>query len=162
MDNQEPQVADEYNISWDASEYIHHEKSPLWYVYFALAAIVVLTGTYFLLHDIISIIVITLMAITVLVFANRQPRALHYQLSDEGIKIDNRGYGYGSFKSFSVMQNGVVESIYLEPVERFMPPISIYFGPDDADKIINIIGQYLPHRERESDFIDKLVHRLRL
>lgn len=150
------------NISWQASEYIHHEKDPLWYVYFAIISILLLAGTYFLLKDVISLIVITLMAIAVLVFANRKPLALDYQLSDEGIAINGKGYSYAQFKSFSVVAMGAVESIYLEPLERFMPPISIYFAPEDADKIINTIGSYLPHREHKPDIIDTIVRRIRL
>ena len=149
-------------INWEASEYIHHEKSVGWYLLFGLGSAIIIGGTYLLLEDIISIIVVTLMSITILVFANRRPRALQYVLSDEGIKIDGRGYAYSSFKSFSIMQYGAVESIYLEPLERFMPPISVYYAPEQAEMITEMIGQYLPHRDREPDFVDRLVHRIRL
>ncbi len=149
------------DIEWEASEYIHHEKSVTWYLLFGVASAAVIAGTYLILRDIVSIVVVTMMAITLLIFANRPPRSLKYVLSDEGIKIDGRGYSYASFKSFSIMQYGAVESVYLEPVERFMPPISIYFAPENGDAIINTLGQYLPHRDREPDFIDRVVHRIR-
>lgn len=152
----------DFEISWEASEYIHHEKNPLWFVLFGLFFTVILTGIYLLLKDVISIIVITLMAISVMVFANRKPRTLSYNLSDEGITIDGRAYSYDSFKSFSVMGVGAMESIFLEPLDRFMPPISIYFIESDADKIFEILGSYLPNRIREPDMIDRVIHRLRL
>ena len=157
-----PTTKDQNSITWEASEYIHHEKSPVWYLSFGIGAAVLVGGTYLLLQDVISIIVVTLMAITVIVFANRPPRQLKYHLDDNGIEIDGRGYAYGSFKSFSLMHNGAVESIYLEPLERFMPPITIYFTPEDGDHIVDIIGRYLPHRERVPDFIDRLIHKIRL
>lgn len=150
------------SISWEASEYVHHEKDPLWFAVFGIVIAGVLALMYWLVEDIISIIVILLMAITVMVFANRRPRSLKYQLDNDGITIDGRMYKYGSFKSFSVMQEGAVQSIFLEPLERFMPPISVYFSPEDANTIYNIIGQHLPNRTREPDIIDRLVHRLRL
>ena len=150
------------SVSWEASEYVHHEKDPLWFAIFGIVIAGILTGMYFLLEDVIAIIVILLMAIAVLVFANRRPRSLKYELNDKGITIDNRSYSYSSFKSFSIMDEGAVQSIFLEPLERFMPPISVYFSPDDADKIFAVIGQYLPNRNRQPDLMDRLVHRLRL
>lgn len=153
---------DEYQVSWEASEYILHEKTAGWFVIFGVSSAIVLFGTYLILKDIVSIVVVAMMAITVVLFANRKPRSLHYTVSDEGIKIDERGYPYSSFKSFSIMSYGAVESVYLEPLERFMPPISIYFAPEDADRIMNVLGTYLPHRDREPDLIDRIVHRIRL
>ena len=154
--------SDDVELAWEASEYIHHEKSPVWFLLFGLGSALIVAGTYLLLRDIVSIIVVTLMAITVVVFAGRKPKSLKYELTDQGIRIEERAYGYGSFKSFSIMHYGAVESVYLEPLERFMPPISIYYAPEDADKVVNILGRYLPHRDREPDFVDKLVHRIRL
>ena len=149
-------------VSWQASEYIHHEKSPLWFIVFGLFFAAILSGMYLLLNDVISIIVITLMAIAVMLFANRRPRTLSYHLDENGVTIDNKSYPYSAFKSFSVMQTGVIESIFLEPLERFVPPISIYFADEDAEKIFGILGSYLPNRIKQPDVIDRLVHRLRL
>ncbi len=153
---------EDFKISWEASEYVHHEKNPLWFIAFGVVFAFFMAGIYLLLEDIVSIIVITLMAITVVIFANRKPRTLSYTLDDHGITIDNNSYTYASFKSFSIMQTGAIESIFLEPLERFMPPISIYFGEKDADRILSILGKYLPNRVREPDLVDRLVHRLRL
>jgi hypothetical protein len=149
-------------LSWNASEYVHHEKDPIWFLLFGAGIAALLSGMYFLLRDVISVIVILLMAVTVMVFANRKPRTLHYELHEDGIVIEGRQYAFRSFKSFSIMQMGIVESIFLEPLERFMPPISIYFDPKDGDIIVNALGNALPARERDPDFVDRLVHRLRL
>ena len=149
-------------VAWEASEYIHHEKSLMGYVMFAVATIGILGGTYVLIHDIIAIVIVTMMAIVVVIFANRPPHSLKYELGDDGLKVEEREYPYSAFKSFSVMEYGAVESVYLEPVERFMPPISVYFSPEDGDRIISLLGTYLPHRERKPDIVDQLVHRIRL
>lgn len=166
MQNDENQTEtsqdDSYLVSWQASEYVHHEKDVLWFASYAVVALIVLSGTYLLLRDVVSIIVVALMAIAVLVYANRQPRSLSYQLDDHGVIIDGREYDYSSFKSFSVLQYGAVETIFLEPLERFMPPISIYFAPEDGEKITSILGEYLPYREKQPDLIDTIFHRLRI
>lgn len=152
----------EYQITWQASEYVHHEKEALWFAVFGLVAAAILTGTYLLLKDVVSIIVVALMAIAVVIYANRKPKSLTYELDDHGVVIDGRTYDYSSFKSFSIIQYGVVETIFLDPLDRFMPPISIYFAPDDGEKISSILGEYLPYRDKQPDYIDRIVHRLRI
>ena len=87
--------SEENEITWEASEYIHHEKSPLWYVFFAIGTAAILALTYLLIKDIVSIVIVSMMAITVVIFANRQPRSLKYVLSDNGLKVMGREYGYG-------------------------------------------------------------------
>lgn len=153
----------ENGIAWEASEYAHNEKSIGWYAIYVLILSVVTGVTFWLTGgDWISLVVVTIMAVTLLIFANRKPRTIQYQVSDEGITIDGRLYPYKSFKSFSLMRMGATESLYLEPLERFMPSISVYFADEDGEQIIDILGSYLPHRDREPDLVDRVVHRIRL
>jgi hypothetical protein len=75
--------------------------------------------------------------------------------------IGQKFYDWGMFKSFSVIEEDAINSIYLTPLKRFMPAISVYYSPDDEEKILTTISNYLPHEERARDFIDKLMHRIR-
>ena len=154
---------DKYSISWQASEYVHHKKSALWLIIYALATVLVVVATYVVLnHDIFSVIVIALMASVLAIFAIKQPRSNSYKVDDSGVEINHRQFNYKSFKSFSIMDYGAIESIYLDPLERFMPPISIYFEPKDGEKIANILGGYLPLKQRQPDVFDRVIHRIRL
>lgn len=150
------------SITWQASEYIHHEKGPVWFVVFGLVIAALLVAVYFLIEDIISIVVIILMAIMVIIYANRKPKTLRYTLNYEGLTIEEKNYPYEVFRSFSIVNDRGVQSIYLEPIERFMPPISVYFLPEDAGRIVNMMGMHLPASQKEQDFFDSLVRKLRL
>ncbi len=149
-------------IKWEASEYVHHDKSPIWYVAYVLFFTALLGGIYFIVKDIISVVVIGLLAVAALVLSTRKPRTLSYELTGSGIVINGKEFPYASFKSFSIMQSDALENIFLEPLERYMPPISVYVAPDQIDAVASIIGQYLPNRMRDPDLIDRFIHRIRL
>ncbi len=150
------------DVSWTASEFVDHDKSSGWYMLLALSAIGLAAITYFFSHgDLISTAVVLVVFAAFGVFAARKPRQLEYNVNDQGIKIGEKFYPYSSFRSFSIVQEDALESIWLMPLKRFMPIISIYFDSDDGQKIIDVLGQALPIENREPDFVDKLMHRIR-
>lgn len=148
-------------LVWEASEYIHHEKDFTWFAIFGVATAVVMLLMYLILEDILSLLVVALMAVAVVVYANRPPRVLRYGVSDDGVDIGERKYSFESFKSFSIVQEGAIESIILNPLQRFMPPITVYFAPEQGQQIVDILSHYLPLREYEPDFVDRFATRIR-
>jgi hypothetical protein len=47
------------------------------------------------------------------------------------------------------------------PLKRFGLPTTIYFAPEDEDRIVDIINQHLPFEPRDRDAIDRLMKRIR-
>ena len=148
-------------VSWTASEFIEHSKTAVWYVVFGFVAAVIITAIYFVTRDILSIISLSIMAIVFMVLAARKPRTLQYRLSDKGIQAGEKFYGMNQFKSFSVIQEGPIRSISLLPLKRFMPSFTIYFSPEDEDKIVNFLSQHLAYEERKQDPVDRLMRSIR-
>ena len=149
-------------ITWTASEFIAHNKTALWYLVL-VGITVVLAVIMFLITDgdIVSIVVVAIMAILFGYTASRKPRELPYRIDSKGLTIDKKLYTYASFKSFSLVQESEVESIWLLPLQRFSPGLSIYFAPDEKDKIMNTLSEYLPVEERKLDIVDTLMHKIR-
>ena len=148
-------------VEWSASEYIAHEKSAGWYLaLFAgggMAAVVV----YVISRDILSSIVILLACAAISVYAGRKPSTNRYILSENGVQVEQKFYPYGGFRSFSVVEEGAINSIWLKPLKRFAPIVTMYFSPDDEQKIIDVLANFLPHEERELDAIDRFSKRIR-
>lgn len=157
----EPTLEEEAEVSWEASEYIHHQKNSSWYLGFI--GVVILAGTllYLLLRDIFSVVVLILMAVAVGIYAGRKPQVQRYALSQSGLSIGNRHYSFDEFRSFSLNEEGSVLSVTFTPLKRFMPPISIYFMPQDADRIGDVLEGALPHEEHEPDIVDRLMKKIR-
>ncbi len=148
-------------ITWEASEYIAHEKPITWYLILYGVSLALSLFVYIVTQGIVGSIAIMTMAVCLGFLASRPPQSKQYELSSDGIKINGQLYGYASYLSFSVVEEGAIDSIWIKPIARFKPFIVMYFTPEDEDKIIDVLSNFLPHEQRELDKIDQLSRRLR-
>lgn len=148
-------------IDWTASEYISHSKSFVWYFQLTFVAVLAAGVTYLLMRDWVVVGTIFVVAIIFGVAAGRKPRVLHYAVDSQGITISQKKYPYSMFKSFSIIQEGPIRSIFLMPIKRFNPPLSLYYPPEGESQITQTIGSHLPQEAREQDTIDKFMHKIR-
>ena len=149
------------DVSWSASEYISHPKNMNWFAMLAAATVALAVIVYFITSDVLSAIIIVVLGIIVGVFAARQPRVLDYQLDNRGIHMGVRFYPYGTFKSFSVINDGAFSHISLLPLRRFMPPMAIHYSPEDEKKIMETLGDYLPYEKPSRDLIESFSRKVR-
>lgn len=148
-------------ISWTASEFVAHEKNFNWYAGLIAIAAVVSILIYMVTRDVTSSVVVVVCALALGVLANRKPRQLQYALSESGITIGNKHFDYGAFKSFSVVPEGAFSSVVFIPLKRFAPPTTIYYAPEDEDRILDILSNVLPLEEHKPDAIDSIARRVR-
>ena len=148
-------------LTWSASEYIGNPKTSSWFLMLGAASIGTAVIVYLLTSDLVSVIVIMLLAVAVGIFAARQPQVLDYSLDKTGIQRGQRFFPYDSFKTFSVIQDGAFNHIYLLPLKRFSPPLEVHYSPEDEDKIINIFADYLPFEEQKRDIIENFSRRIK-
>jgi len=148
-------------LMWTASEFIAHDKSPLWFVSLFGGAAVISALVYLFTRDKVATAVIAFVAIVFAVFAVRKPRILQYHLDEAGLTIGNRFHPLQSFKYFAVVEEGPIRSILLLPLQRFMPTLSLYYPPEKEDAIVDLFGLTLPLHDAPNDPIDRLMHKLR-
>lgn len=148
-------------VTWTASEFVANEKTARWYMLLAIAAGVVSAIIYLLTRDIISSGMIVIVAILFGIFAARKPRVLEYKLNEAGLTIGAKFYPYDVFKSFSVLEEGAIDCIWLMPLKRFMPVISVYFPSESGEKIANLLSQFLPYEEMQHDVVDRFMRKIR-
>lgn len=150
------------SIQWQASEFVDHQKNPIWFLLFGLGTVVFSIGIYFITGgSILSTVVVAVAGLTFAMYAGQKPRTLTYALLPNTLKIGDKQYSYDDFKTFSVMQEGALNSIILQPLKRFLPPLTLYFANDDGEKIFDILASRVPHEERKADAIDSLMRRIR-
>jgi hypothetical protein len=150
----------EASFAWQASEYIHHEKTLIWYVvltiiFFALLAIAYFTKQW------LSIGVFIVMAVAIVVYARKPPRTLTYELGNDGISVDGHLYPFDQFRTFAVLPDLSWHTIDLEPTRRFMPRLSILFETENFDEVVGHLSQYLPRVDRQPDAVERLTRYLR-
>jgi len=157
-DNPKP---DDASIHWQASEFVMHSKPAWWYAAFIGTAI--LLGLIFavLLKDIVAAIAILAVFALTFVMAMRKPRTLSYAVDNSGVVVGERNFPFETFRSFSIIQDGGLDSIFLQPLQRFSLPIIIYFAPEDGEKIVKTLSFHLPHEERDMSLVDKFARTMR-
>jgi hypothetical protein len=155
------QLPPEDEITWTASEFIAHEKSGTWYLKLAGAAVLIAVAVLLLTKDKISAIVVLVGAFLFGVVAARQPRELQYRLDQAGVSIGQRYFPYEEFRSFSVVPEGAFSSIVFMPLKRFATTTTIYFAPDDEERIVQLLTDRLPLEEGRHDPLDRFMRRIR-
>lgn len=149
------------SITWTASEFVMNHKTTGWYMLFTLCLGILGGIIYFITRDFLSVSVIFIAGILFIILAGRKPRQLTYVIDEQGISMGEKFYPYSLFKSFGVGHEGVIGSINLMPLKRFMPELSIYYPTEEENKIIDTLSEYLPHDQREEAGVDRLLRRMR-
>jgi hypothetical protein len=148
-------------FTWTASEFVDHNKGASWYLILFLITAALAVGAYFLTKEYFTVGIIVVLGIIVALYARQKPKQVTYELSSSGLRIGEKLYSYNLFKSFSLVNDGALNSIQLTPLKKLMPTISAYYQAADEEKISDILGQYLPFEEAKPDSISRLSRRLR-
>ena len=150
-------------VTWTAQEYVHIDKSPMWFVVFVMIVLGLIALDIFLLKSYTFSALVVVMAVAVIIYTRRPPRTLTYALSaQQGLYVGERLYIFDEFKSFGLIKDGEHNSIMLMPRKRFSAGVSVYFPEDAGEEIVDILGQRLPMEELKLDVIDIVVRKLRL
>lgn len=155
-DPQDPEA-----ITWTASEYIAHAKSFGWYAALGGGAVVFAAIVFLVTRDVVSTAVVLVAALLLGIYAGRPPRQLEYRIDRTGIGVGQKRFGYGDFRFFSIMDEGAFSSIVFMPLKRFAVPTTIYYAPQDEDRIVGLLSDKLPMENRNHDAVDRLMHRIR-
>lgn len=159
---QQPDSVGVEPVRWQATEYIHHDKSMAWFAVFGLVVVVFILIAIFLIKSITFAILVPVMATALVVYSYRPPRVIDYTLSRQGLHINDRLYPFGDFKSFGVIRDDGEYSIMLIPTKRFRPGVTVYFPEEAGEAIVDMLGVRLPMQELKLDIIDKVTRKLRM
>jgi hypothetical protein len=147
-------------ITWTASEFIAHAKSFGWYFVLAVVAVAVAAAIYLVTRDMISSGVIIVAALFLGFYAGHKPREMQYRLDASGLNVGEKYFSYNQFRSFAVLPEGAFSSIVFMPLKRFAVPTTIYYPPEEEDRIVGMIGGSLPLEQHGHDAVDRLMHRI--
>lgn len=148
-------------VEWDASEAIESTRGIMWYVLFTLVVAAVLAVTVFFREWIFAVLIVVV-AIAIVVISRRSPRVIHYVLDTQGLAIDGILHPFAKFRAFGVVRDGAFFAVKLIPVRRFSPETTVYFAQQDGEKIVDILGGYLPMEEMKMHIFDRITRKLGL
>ena len=157
------QLPDIQPVNWQAQEYLQHDKTPGWYVAFAIVTCLFVTVAIFL-QAWTFVVLVPVMAVALLVYTHRPPHVINYTISDKGLYINDTLHPMGEFKAFSVMQspNPDQNQLILVPVKRFRPGLTILFPSEVGEQLVDTLGAFLPDRPYQADAFDKIIQKLHI
>ncbi len=156
----EPNVEEQILMVWQASEFVQTHKPAGWYLGFAaflLALIVVAIFT----KQYITVGLFVIMGIAILIYANRPPRVLRYQVSNYGIYIGEKKYLYDDFASYYETSDYGQTVLELVPNRRFGTLVSLPPAEHQLEQLEDVLSKMLPKVQNKEDIIDRLFRSLR-
>ncbi|MDB5165229.1 MAG: hypothetical protein JWM00_119 [Candidatus Saccharibacteria bacterium] len=157
-----PRQPEQEPVQWQAPEYLHHEKNPLWFVVFGLVVIGLTAAAIFLMQSWTFALLIPVMAVALVAYSHRPPRMMDYVLSGKGLYINDTLHPFAEFKSFGVIHDDHEYSVVFIPVRRFRPSLTVYFPADKGEAVVDLLGVRLPMQPLKLDAFDKIVRLLGL
>lgn len=149
------------DTTWDAREYIPHDKNTGWYVALIVVGLALTAlGIWIGWWSFSLLIVVSVVAL--IVYSVRPPRVMKYSFTAKGLKEGNKLYDFSEYKSFGVINDGGRYAIVLTPRKRFAPRVWVYFPEENGEKIVDAFGARLPMETVELDVVDKIVRALRI
>ena len=150
-------------VTWTAQEYVHMDRSPIWFITFIVVVLGLVAVDIFLLKSYTFSALVIVMAVALIIYIRRPPRNLTYALSPaQGLYIGERLYHFDEFKAFGLIQDGAHHSIMLIPRKRFASGVSVFFPEEVGERIVDILGAQLPMENLKLDVVDIIVRKLRL
>ena len=155
----------DYNISWTAPEYEHHEHSAGWY--WALGIISVSLAVAFVIvgNTLLSIIIILGMG-TLLAYAKHPPRNIQCSLSKRGLKAGEKLYPWETLESFWVLE-GSKEAKYshdpkilLTSKKPLTPHIVVPLDESVIDDVHRSLARMLPEEPQVEPLPARLMRRI--
>lgn len=150
-------------ISWEAPEFIQHEKGWKWFVAAGIACIVLIVYSVIVENWTLVVALVVLSAVYVwqhfLV-----PHHVKVIISNVGIKVGEKEYPYQNIKSFWVIYRpGHVTTLNLRSNSRFLPDVSIDLNGQDPTEIREYLCSQIHEEEgKEESFTDMFIRIIKL
>jgi|SRR3989344_2187445 len=143
-------------ITWEALEYLHQEKSKDWFIVLGIIALALFIVA-LLFKNALFAVVIVLSAVTLMLHARRPPDMLNFEVNRVGIVINKRFYPYSFLYSFWVDRTDThAPKLLVTSKKLLMPMIIIPLGDQDPDAVRNFLANYLP----EQELLEPLSHKI--
>lgn len=149
-------------IQWQAPEYVQERRSPWWFIWFWIVAVVLMIVALFIVKSVTFAVLIPVMAAALMLYSHRPPHELGYVLSDKGLYINEKLHPMSEFRSFGILTEDALPGLMLIPVKRFRPGLTVHFPPDYGEAIVDFLGSRLPMQELKLDFFDRIIKKLHI
>jgi hypothetical protein len=147
-------------IRWEAPEFEHREKSATWYWMTIVIAVLLLAIAIWQRAFLFGLFIL-IAEILVIVWGAAEPRSVHFELTEKGLKIgERRFYPMRELKSFSADLEGTFDEIYPDIVltfhHHFRTPLRLKAPMAWLPEIRRELRAHIPEQHFEPGFMEIL------
>lgn len=159
-EDQPPQAQAEELFTWDALEFVEHEKER--YVWIRNTVIAVVPVVLFLLFtkNLLGAATIAIGAFAFLGNAFRSPSHVHFAIRRDGVVVGARMFSYEHIESFWIFTEDEDKVLSLKRKELLLFPLRMPLGDVEEESVRTILGQYIPEEEQHISLIDGILRRI--
>lgn len=155
-----PSAFDEAVISWEAPEYVVHQKGPKWKITMLLLVAVVAGLSLYYDSWTFALAIVVFAAVYSLVHLEH-PRDVQVKISEIGIKVGFRKYSFGKIKAFWIIyEPPFVQTLNLRVEGDFIGEITIQLAGQDPAKVREYLISKIPEMEGKSESFSDILVRL--
>ncbi len=151
-------------FEWEATEYAFEEKGADWYWALGIIALAIAV-TSILFGNVILALLVFAAAGTLALAVAKRPRLHHFQVTDEGIVMDDNSYPYERILSFSILEYidpNLPPALSIKTTHILAPHLLIpIVGPDPVE-LYDFLYEHLEEGRHDESLIDRVIDLLRL
>jgi hypothetical protein len=137
-------------FSWEFFEFPTYERSRNWYIWTGLGVAALLLYAVIAANLLFGMIVA--LSVLTVVMLQRNNREVLVQITEEGVMVGNRFYGYGVIKNFFIIYNPpFTKTLYLEPGALTSPRIPIPLHDQNPVTVRETLLKYLVEDIEQDD-----------
>lgn len=161
-----PQIIDETVLTgdiiheWSVAEYEQHSRNKAWYIIMGIFGIgltlyAVLTGNF------LFALVLVLFGVILFLQANQAPIVIPFQITELGVVVNNRFYGYSELDEFYIIYNPPeVKMMFIETSGTTRPRLRIPLMDMDPNQIRATMREFLDENiEKEEEPMSDMIGR---
>ncbi len=141
-------------FSWTFRERKKPKKGLLWYI-IAIAIVVFLLVLSIKQKNWFFIVIIALSVFLYISFEKQKPRKFRVRISGQGVEIGRKLYPFTQLDGFGFMEEENIKFLVLETNKIGGKFVKFPFKGDE-DELANFLIKYLPEKEYEDTFLDRL------
>ena len=153
-------VPEQTLMSWQAPEFVQTHKPAGWYLGFGAFFLVLILLALFT-RQYLTVGLFAIMGVVLVIYANRTPRILKYQVTNYGVVLGEKKYLFDDFGSYYETSDYGQPVLELVPNKRFGTLVSLPPAQNQVDELEKTLSQMLPKVDNRDDVADKIFRALR-
>lgn len=149
-------IRDDEIISWQAPEFIFHEKSADWFWAVIIITTALVVGAILIKNFLLGLLV-GVSGFSILMYGAKRPSVINFSISNQGIQVGGKSYLFENLEYFWVDYSPPhKKQIILESSKLLMTHIIIPLGDTDPDFVREILLQHIKEKRIEESFSETI------